>query len=57
MAKDDNAFGKFISFVLKPSAAGAEDMKALMKKKGTRVAKTKGRTKRRMPMSKMVGQS
>lgn len=57
MAKDDDAFSKFIGFVLKPSAAGAEDMKGLMKKKGRRIAQKKGRAKRRMPMSKMVGQS
>lgn len=54
MARDDDAFGKFIGFVLKPSAAGANNMRTVMKKHGKPVSKKR---KRRMPMSKMVGQS
>jgi len=52
--QDNDAFKKLISFVLKPSAAGAENVKGVMKKHG-RGSKTKARRNRRM--SSMVGQS
>ena len=55
--QDNEAFKKILSFMFKPSASGAKDMKGVLKKHGkpVRGAKTKARRNRRM--SKMVGQS
>jgi hypothetical protein len=55
--QDNDAFKKMLSFMFKPSASGAKEMKGVLKKHGKPIRGSKTKARRNRRMSSMVGQS